>query len=130
MGTNPDSIAQREWSNLMSRRDSPVGVTSHAPKLMSQDADTGCKDDVITLACTVDNIVGRVPAALALLGRHNIDTCCGGRSSLGEAVAHAHANERAVLADLLAAQLDAPSGALSAASTAKPAASTCGCGCR
>ena len=97
---------------------------------MSNDGCTTCKDDVITLDCTVDDIVARVPAALALLGEYNIDTCCGGRSSLGEAATHAHADGGAVLSDLLAVQSGATAASPKAATPASPVAPSCGCGCR
>lgn len=80
----------------------------------------------ITAASTVDAVIAEVPAATAILNAHNIDTCCGGRASLGEAAAHAHVDLPA-LVTLLAASERA---VVPAAPAVSPPAKACSCGCR
>ena len=67
----------------------------------------------ITTECTVDAVIATTPGAVPVLNAHNIDTCCGGRKSIGEAAAHAHVDPAVLI------------GALQAAP-----AKSCGCGCK
>ena len=93
---------------------------------MTTDSRTSCETAWITTDCTVDAVIAKVPAATAILNAHNIDTCCGGRASLGAAAAHAHVDP-SVLIGLLAAT---PREIGAVASDAAPPAKPCKCGCK
>jgi len=80
----------------------------------------------MTADCTVDAVIARSSAATSILNASNIDTCCGGRASLGEAALQAHADLPALIALLAAVP---PASAPLASDAAQPAKS-CGCGCR
>ncbi|MEO5816797.1 MAG: DUF542 domain-containing protein [Gemmatimonadaceae bacterium] len=71
---------------------------------MSQNPHTITTDD------TVDAVIAMTPDATAVLNTFNIDTCCGGRASIGEAAAHAHVDPATVIEALQA--------------------KSCGCGCK
>ena len=71
-------------------------------------------------------MIAKSPAAAAILNAHNIDTCCGGRDSLGEAAKRAHVDPAALIDQLAAATLDAPPVTLTATLPVK----SCSCGCR
>lgn len=77
-------------------------------------------DNAITADSTVDAVIAKSPSALTVLNQHNIDTCCGGRASLGEAAAQAHIIPELLIGALKAAQKnDTP-----------PPVKSCNCGCR
>ena len=80
----------------------------------------------LTAASTVDVAIATAPSATAVLNAFGIDTCCGGRSSIGDAARHAHVDVATVIEALQTAGRDdvqAPAGAL-------PQAKSCHCGCR
>ena len=93
---------------------------------MTTDPRTSCDTDSVTADWTLDTVITAVPAALSILNAHNIDTCCGGRTSLGEAAAHAHVDPSLLIA-LLAAEPD--DFTLPAPDDTQPAKS-CNCGCK
>jgi regulator of cell morphogenesis and NO signaling len=57
----------------------------------------------IDLADTLNAIVARYPATLAVFQRFGLDTCCGGSLPLATAVAHHGLDLQAVLAALASA---------------------------
>jgi iron-sulfur cluster repair protein YtfE (RIC family) len=85
-----------------------------------------CKDSPITTDSTVDAVISATPFAIGVLNEYLIDTCCGGRATIGEAAAHAHVDPAVVVRALQAAQQSEPSDN----SRALPTAKSCGCGCR
>ena len=91
---------------------------------MSTDSCTTCEHSSINADCAVDAVIAKLPAAIDILNEYNIDTCCGGRSSIGEAAERAHVNP-VVLVNLLAA---ASRDVLPAMAKASPAVKSCGCG--
>jgi regulator of cell morphogenesis and NO signaling len=64
---------------------------------MARDTQTIAAGDV------VNDVVGQHPAALPVLNRYGLDTCCGGALSLDEAARHHDLDLAALLADLNAA---------------------------
>jgi iron-sulfur cluster repair protein YtfE (RIC family) len=80
----------------------------------------------ITSDSTVDAVISATPSAVGVLNEYLIDTCCGGRSTIGEAAAHAHVDAAVVIQALQAAQQSEPSENARALPTAK----SCNCGCR
>ena len=93
---------------------------------MPTDSRTSCETAWITTDCTVDAVIAKVPAATAILNAHNIDTCCGGRASLGEAAVRAHVDPL-VLIGLLSV---APHDVVRVTPDALPPATSCACGCK
>ena len=93
---------------------------------MTTDSRTSCETAWITTDCTVDAVIAKVPAATAILNAHNIDTCCGGRASLGDAALRAHVDPL-VLIGLLAAE---PHDVGPVTSDAALPVKSCGCGCK
>ena len=93
---------------------------------MSTETDIPRTTSPITAASTVDAVIAAVPAATAILNAHNIDTCCGGRASLGDAAAHAHVELPALITLLTAGEHDGAAAAVEAS----PPAKSCSCGCR
>ena len=93
---------------------------------MSTDSSTTCQTAWITTECTVDAVIARVPAATAILNAHNIDTCCGGRASLGEAAAHAHVDPLVLIGSLAAA----PHDVVPVTSDISRPVTSCSCGCK
>jgi len=93
---------------------------------MTTDSRTSCETAWITTDCTVDAVIAKVPAATAILNAHNIDTCCGGRASLGEAAVHAHVDPL-VLIGMLAA---APHDVVPVTSGVSRPVKSCSCGCK
>jgi hypothetical protein len=80
----------------------------------------------ITTDSTVDAVISATPLAIGVLNEYLIDTCCGGRATIGEAAAHAHVDAATVVRALQAAQqTELPEDA-----RALPTAKSCGCGCR
>ena len=92
---------------------------------MSPDALTSCGTASITADCTVDAVIAKLPAATAILNAHNIDTCCGGRASLGDAAALAHVDPVALIGLLEAAARDVTPTSPGAPLRVK----SCSCGC-
>ena len=93
---------------------------------MTQDSHTAHETNWITTDCTVDEVIAQVPSATAILNAHNIDTCCGGRASLGEAAVRAHVDPL-VLVGMLAA---APHDVVPVTPGNSLPVKTCGCGCK
>ncbi len=93
---------------------------------MPTDSRTSCETAWITTDCTIDAVIAKVPAATAILNAHNIDTCCGGRASLGEAAVHAHVDPLVLIGLLSVALHDVVP---STSDSARPAR-TCACGCK
>ncbi len=54
----------------------------------------------ITADDTVNDIIARHPATVAVFNAHGIDACCGGAVSVAEAAARDGADLAALLADL------------------------------
>ena len=88
------------------------------------DSCSKCTSDVITADCTVDAVVKKVPAGIAVLNQYNIDTCCGGRTPLGEAAALAHVDTDALISVLESVQR----GETLPVTKALPTAKSCNCG--
>ncbi|MEP7001703.1 MAG: DUF542 domain-containing protein [bacterium] len=88
------------------------------------DSRSNCASDSITADCTVDAVIKRVPAAVAVLNQHNIDTCCGGRTPLGEAATHAHVDTDALIGILESVQR----GETTPSKNTLPIAASCNCG--
>ena len=63
--------------------------------------------DIQLLAMTVNEVVRRYPATIAVFNRHGIDTCCGGGVPVAEAAAKEAVDANVLLADLMRAQDDA-----------------------
>lgn len=78
----------------------------------------------ITAECTVEAVIARSPSAIAILNAHNIDTCCGGRATIGVAALHAHVD----VSELVALLQAAPARAETSTPDAVPAAKSCNCG--
>jgi iron-sulfur cluster repair protein YtfE (RIC family) len=89
---------------------------------MSNEART-CK---ITADSTVDAVISATPFAIGVLNEYLIDTCCGGRATIAEAAAHAHADPATVVRALQAAQ----ESERAEGPRTLPTAKSCGCGCR
>ena len=80
----------------------------------------------LTAASSVDAAIATGSSATAILNAFGIDTCCGRRSSIGEAAAHAHVDATTVIEALeVAGRDDVPTPA-----PALPQAKSCTCGCR
>ncbi len=85
-----------------------------------------CDESSVTVSCTVNAALAKNPAAFKVLNSFGIDTCCGGRSSIGDAAAHARVDPSVVIA-----ALDAAGGCDgSVTPRALPQAPSCSCGCR
>ncbi len=93
---------------------------------MSTDSHLSCETAWITADCTVDAVIARVPAATSILNAYDIDTCCGGRASLGEAAVRAHVDPL-FLIGLLAA---APHDVVPVTSDVSLPVTSCSCGCK
>jgi iron-sulfur cluster repair protein YtfE (RIC family) len=86
----------------------------------------GCTNSTISADCTVDAALRKSPSAAAVFDQYNIDSCCGGKSSIRDAALHAHVDPEVLVGALNAA----PSVSEVAAPRSLPQAASCGCGCR
>ncbi|MGK7344342.1 MAG: DUF542 domain-containing protein [Candidatus Nitrospinota bacterium M3_3B_026] len=58
---------------------------------------------VITKEMTINDVVQKHPGTMKVFNQYNLDSCCGGAQSIGEAAAAAGADLEKVLEDLNAA---------------------------
>ena len=93
---------------------------------MSSDSCVNCNDSSITAECTVDAVIAKAPNAASILHKFNIDTCCGGRATIGDAAARAHVDATRLLGVLAAVQRKPQSTQPAATLPVAP----CSCGCR
>ena len=85
-----------------------------------------CTNSAISADCTVDAALRKSPSAAVVFDQYNIDSCCGGESSIRDAALHAHVDPEVLVGALNAT----PSGAQVATPRSLPQAASCGCGCR
>jgi len=85
-----------------------------------------CTNSSITSDCTVEAALQKSPASAAVFDRYNIDSCCGGKSSIRDAALHAHVDPDVLVGALNAAPTTAPTET----PRSLPQAASCGCGCR
>jgi iron-sulfur cluster repair protein YtfE (RIC family) len=85
-----------------------------------------CTNSAITADCTLDAAMRKSPSAAAVFDHYNIDSCCGGTSSVRDAALHAHVDPEVLVGALNAA----PSVAQVEIPRSLPQAASCGCGCR
>ncbi|MEO8624323.1 MAG: DUF542 domain-containing protein [bacterium] len=88
------------------------------------DSCRNCTSAAITADCTVDAVIRKVPSAVAVLNQYNIDTCCGGRTPLGEAATLAHVDTDALISVLESVQR----GETTPSTKTLPIAKSCNCG--
>ncbi len=82
-----------------------------------------CTDGDITSECTVNAAIAKSPRAASVFNGFGIDTCCGGRASIGEAAVQAHVSTDVLLEALRSTDVVA-------VSNVKPASGgSCSCGC-
>jgi iron-sulfur cluster repair protein YtfE (RIC family) len=88
---------------------------------MTTNACPTCLTTSPTAECTIDAIVALKPENTSILNAFGIDTCCGGRSTLGDAAQRARVSAAVVLDALLIGGFTQPAKAT--------APSACSCGC-